>query len=378
MSMPAYASRESYLLIDELEEALASGGGRDCEKIMQRVADLFMAGSRRYSDQQIALFDDVLLRLSTEIEIKARAKLAHRLAWVNNAPPKLIRSLAFDDAIDVARPVLSFSPRLSDADLVENAKVKSQEHLYAIGRRLTLSEGITDVLVERGNDRVMRALARNTGAHFSEPGFGKLTDRAVNDCVLAFGIVQRENVPREYLIKLIETASANVRDVLEAANPEAIAAIRETIDEVAGALHQEARDASREHAAALRDVGRRFKSGDITEDNVRLPARSQNFEKTAVALAKLGPFPIELVERALLDEGGDMVLILAKAARCSWVTTKELLLMFAAKRSMSPDDLSAAYASFERLSPETAKRIVNFREERARLRAQANPPGAPG
>ena len=70
--MAAYASRESYLLIDELEEALASGESRDCEKIMQRVADLFMAGSRRYSDQQIALFDDVLLRLATEIEMKAR------------------------------------------------------------------------------------------------------------------------------------------------------------------------------------------------------------------------------------------------------------------------------------------------------------------
>ena len=82
---------ESYLLIDELEEALASGRGRDCEKIIQRVADLFMAGSRRYSDQQIALFDDVLLRLATEIEMKARAKLAQRLARVDNAPPKLIR-----------------------------------------------------------------------------------------------------------------------------------------------------------------------------------------------------------------------------------------------------------------------------------------------
>jgi uncharacterized protein (DUF2336 family) len=375
--MAAYANRESYLLIDELEEALASGNGRDCEKITQRVADLFMAGSRRYSDQQIALFDDVLLRLATEIEMKARAKLAQRMAWVDNAPPKLIRSLAFDEAIDVARPVLSFSPRLSDADLVENAKVKGQEHLYAIGRRLTLSEGVTDVLVERGNERVVRALARNTGAHFSAPGYDKLTARAVDDCVLAFGIVQRDDVPREYLIKLIETASANVREVLEAANPEAIAAIRETVDEVAGALHQEARDASREHAAALRDVGRRLKSGEITEDNVRAPARSQNFEKTVVALAKLGPFPIELVERALLDEGGDMVLILAKAARCSWPTTKELLLMFPANRSMSLGDLDAAYASFERLSPETARRIVNFREERARLRARANPAGAP-
>ena len=202
-----------------------------------------MAGSRRYSDDQVALFDDVLLRLAAEIELKARAKLAQRLAWVNNAPPRLIRSLAFDEAIDVARPVLSFSPRLSDADLVENAKVKSQDHLYAIGRRSTLSEGITDVLIERGNDRVVRALARNTGAHFSAPGYGKLTDRAIADSVLAFGIVQRGDIPRQYLIKLIETASANVREVLEAANPQAIAAIRETVDEVAGAMHQEAREA---------------------------------------------------------------------------------------------------------------------------------------
>src|SRR5215813_8371566 len=109
MSMPAYASRESYVLIDELEEALASGGGRDCEKMMQRVADLFMAGSRRYSDRQIALFDDVLLRLAAEIEMHARAKLALRLAYEDKAPPRLMRALAFDDAIDVARPVLSFS-----------------------------------------------------------------------------------------------------------------------------------------------------------------------------------------------------------------------------------------------------------------------------
>ena len=43
--MAAYASRESYLLIDELEEALASGDGRDCEKIMQRVADLLWGDS---------------------------------------------------------------------------------------------------------------------------------------------------------------------------------------------------------------------------------------------------------------------------------------------------------------------------------------------
>jgi uncharacterized protein (DUF2336 family) len=341
------AANESYLLIDELEETLASGNARDRGLMLARVADLFVAGAFRYSDQQIALFDDVLLRLSAEIEMKARAKLAQRLAYMDNAPPKLIRFFAFDDAIDVARPVLSFSPRLSDADLTENAASKGQDHLYAIGRRLELSEAITDVLVERGNDRVVRALARNAGAHFSPAGYGKLATRAVSDCVLAFGMVQRQDIPRQYLVKLIETASANVRAVLEATNPQAIAAIRDAVDEVAGAMRQQA------HA----------------------PARTEQLVKTAAALAKLGSFPVDLVERALLDEGADMVLILAKAARCSWVNAKELLLMFSAARALSPHDLKAASASFERLSPETAQRIVKFREQRAKLRAQTGAQG---
>jgi uncharacterized protein (DUF2336 family) len=85
----------------------SAGRRRDAKhrlKIIDRVTDLFAAGSRSYSDEQISLFDDVLRRLAADIEIKARAKLAHRLAVIDNAPPVLIRSLAFDDAIEVAEP----------------------------------------------------------------------------------------------------------------------------------------------------------------------------------------------------------------------------------------------------------------------------------
>jgi len=362
------AAAESCLLIDELEETLASGSGRDCERMLARVADLFMAGSRRYSDEQIALFDDVLLRLSAEIEMHARARLAQQLAYVDNAPPKLIRSLALDDEIDVARPVLARSARLSDADLLKTAASKGQEHLYAIGQRPELSEQVTDMLVDRGNDRVVRSLARNNGAHFSSLGYDKLADRARRDCVTAFRTVQRGDIPRQHLIKLIETASANVRDVLEAANPEASAAIREAVDQVAGAFQQEAREASREHAAAVRDADRRFKAAAVTEAHVLAPARARNFEETVVALAKLGRYPVDLVERALLDDGSDMILILAKAAGCSWRTAKELLLMFSTSRSLSKNDIDTAYASFERLNQQTARRIVDFRGQRIKQR----------
>jgi uncharacterized protein (DUF2336 family) len=358
-------------LIDELIRSVATGNAQQRLRVLQRVTDLFVAGSRRYSAQQIGLFDDVLQQLSAEVERKARAKLANRMASLETAPPKLVRALAFDNSIDVAGPVLTNSPLLCDEDLVENAATKSQNHLYAIAQRLKLSESVTDVLVKRGNRRVVRTVAGNPGARFSLAGFGKLTARARYDRKLTLTVGQRSDLPRQYFLKLLENASASVRAKLEAANPQAAAAIRNTIDEVATTMQHEVREASHEHAVAARDARRRFNAHPIAEVNVHAPAQAQEFEKTVVALAKLGRFPVDLVERALLDEGEDMVLLLARAAGCSWVTTRELLLMYAAKRQMQQDDLSKAFERFNRLSPETAQRVVRFHERRIKLRDQS-------
>src|SRR6185312_11366521 len=142
-------------LIDELNDAVAGGDHKRRLRIMLRISDLFAVGSRTYSGDQIAVFDDVLQELATDIEVEARAELARRLAGIDSAPPQIVRSLAFDDAIEVAGPVLAKSEQLSDDDLVENAGTKSQAHLFAISQRLKLSEAVTDVLVERGDRRVV-------------------------------------------------------------------------------------------------------------------------------------------------------------------------------------------------------------------------------
>ena len=78
---------ESHSLIDELIGTVATGNAKQRLRMLQRITDLFVAGSRGYSSQQIALFDDVLQRLAADIEVKARARLAHRLATVEARPP---------------------------------------------------------------------------------------------------------------------------------------------------------------------------------------------------------------------------------------------------------------------------------------------------
>src|SRR5437773_2222962 len=149
-SQETNAPAESRSVLDALISPIAAATTKHRLKVIDRIADLFAAGSRNYSHEQIALFDDVLNRLCADIEVKARAKLAQRLVGMEIAPPKLIRSLSFDNMIEVAGPVLVHSEQLSDDDLVENATTKSQDHLFAIAQRLKLSEVVTDVLVERG------------------------------------------------------------------------------------------------------------------------------------------------------------------------------------------------------------------------------------
>ena len=365
------AFAQSSSLLDELISSVATGGGKQRLRILQRIADLFAAGSRNYSHEQIALFDDVLQKLSADIEVKARAQLAHHLVSINTAPPRLIRTLAFDNAIDVAGPVLIHSQQLSDEDLIENATTKSQDHLFAIAQRLKLSEAVTDVLVERGDQRVVHKVVKNKGARFSLAGYGNLTTRARYDRKLTLALGERSDLPRQYFLKLLEAASSTVRAKLEAANPQAAVAIRDTVDDVATTMQREVRKGSSGHAAAVREAKRRFNVRPITEASVHGPAHAQEFEKTAVALARLGLLPIDLVERALLDEGEDMVLLLAKAAGCSWTTARELLDMYAANRSLTPDDISLAFERYKKLSQQTARNIVSFYERRLKLRTQA-------
>lgn len=365
---------ENPSLIDELNKAVASGGEKQRARILERVTDLFAVGSRGYSSEQVALFDDVLQGLCADIEVKARARLAHRIARINNSPPKLVRALAFDDAIEVAEPVLMHSQQLTDADLVENATTKSQKHLFAIAHRLTLSESITDVLVERGDRRVVNRVAINRGARFSPAGYGTLTIRARDDEQLSLALVQRVDLPRQYFLKLLETASASVRQALEATNPQAAAEIRATIDDVATAMQHEVRKTSDQYANTMRDAKRSFNTSAFTEANIQNPAHGQEFDRTVAALSKLGGFPVDLVERALLDKGDDLILILAKAADCSWATVKELLQMYVAERNLTSDDLARASKRYEKLTQETARDIINFYERRIKHRAHRNTP----
>jgi uncharacterized protein (DUF2336 family) len=347
-------------LIDELEAALTSGTNSRRIEMLTRITDLFVGGAARYSEEQIGVFDDVMVRLVSTIEAKARAKLAHRLAPIANAPSSVIHLLAFDDDIGVAQPVLEQSERLEDPALVANANTKSQRHLFAISQRRSLSEAVTDVLVQRGDREVVQSVVKNAGARFSDAGFRILVNRSAGDDDLATIVGMRSDIPRPHFLVLLEKASSAVRARLAAENPQASAAIDDVVAEVVGGIRDDARNSSPDFAAAQAAVERQNRLRRIGEAEIYQYARDRKFEETAIALSLLCDTPIDVVERALLDPGAEIVLILAKVAGLSSTTTKAILLLRAADRGMSAKDLDQALTSFNRLQPDTARRVLSF------------------
>src|ERR1700761_2633576 len=61
-------------LLEELEGALASGDAGRRRDILAPVPHLFLNAADRYSEDQVDVFGDVMARLVTTIEAKARAK----------------------------------------------------------------------------------------------------------------------------------------------------------------------------------------------------------------------------------------------------------------------------------------------------------------
>src|ERR1700737_1113844 len=217
-----------------LDDAVLRGTPASRMRAMQQTADLLIAG--RYSDDEIWTFGEVMGRLADEIEVAARAQLARRLARFNKAPINIIHKLAFDDSIDVAGPVLQESERLEAYALVANVCTKGQPHLLAISKRKSIEEKVTDVLVKRGNQEVVHAVANNDGARFSDLGFLHMVTRAEGDSILAEQLGLREDIPRHVFQQLIAKASDDVKKRLERERPTMLDQIQTSVTDVAGAL----------------------------------------------------------------------------------------------------------------------------------------------
>jgi uncharacterized protein (DUF2336 family) len=347
-------------LIQELDSSIAHSTDQRKSVMLRHLTDLFLVGSDQYSDDEIDLIDDVFVRLVATIEQSSRALLSIRLGPVAIAPPKILRVLACDDAIDVASPILTQAENLDSETLIECARTKNQEHLLAISRRKVLPEVLTEVLVERGDQQVVLSTAKNKGAKFSVKGFDTLIRRSRGDDALSTCVGLRPDLPPQLFDRLLTAASAKVRATLEAEREYAKSDIGRVVDEVTSRIETVVATQPLSYAAAQVLVESIHRAGLLTAGKLQEFASNGRFEETVAALSLMSNLPTAAIEQDMRDTNSQSLIVLARAIGLSWETTRSIMTLAAKRYRHSLNSVDGAMPAFHRLRQSTAQQILDF------------------
>ena len=347
-------------LIGELESALSSGSSEKRVDMLRRITGLFLNETDHLNEQQIGVFDDILVHLIQRIETKALVQLGTSLAPINNAPSEVIRHLSRHDEIEVAGPVLTQSSRLSEKDLIEVARSKGQGHLLAMSQRASLPETVTDELVKRGDRNVHHALAKNAEARFSQFGYATLVKKSENDDFLTEKLGLRLDIPLQLLKQLLLRATDLVRSrLLAAASPENQDKIQSALASVVDEVSREAA-VPRDFARANGKVYELNRQGKLNEQVLAEFAREHQYEEMTATIALFCGTKSEVIEGLLKNASHEGLIVACKAAKISWATAQLVLQARFSQHSLSENELAEARNGFLELSQGSAQRTMRF------------------
>jgi uncharacterized protein (DUF2336 family) len=348
----------SAALIAELDAVDGRSPERRAE-ILRQVTSLFLCDAHRLSENQIAVFDDVLVRLIERADAPTLVPLSINLGQASSAPRKAIRQLAFHQDASVAAPVLRRSVRLSDKDLVEIAGTCGQQHLLAICGRQTIHESVSDPLVKRGEQAVHMALVQNLGARFSEAGCKALVEKARGDCQLAEKLVRRSDVPPglrgELVAKLDDARMRYLQSVPPSMRDKIHSTIATTAKQIEDRVPQPVQ--YKEAQAKIAEISR---TGRLNDSTVNRFAVSREYENVVAALSFLAEVPIEVIAPLVKSAELDGLIVACKAARLNWSTTSMIVLNRPGCAAITKQELEAGKAVFDALSLSVAQRTIRF------------------
>jgi uncharacterized protein (DUF2336 family) len=347
-------------LISELESVVKRGSAHRRVQILQQITGQFLSGVDRLNEQHIGVYDDIFVRLMECSGTEILARLSCALADLASAPKHAIRNLAIHEDAAVAGPVLLKSASISEADLIEIAGTRGQQHLLAIARRKTLSETLTDVLVLRGDTQVCRALAKNDGARFSRRGLSKLIDAAARDDEVAESLVLRSDTTSETICGLVSnTTSAVHARLLKVVSPGTRGTIEIAIESVAaraGAKKPEPVDYSEAKSIALS----LHNAGKLNDSSINRFAVRGEQTKLIAALSLLADVSIHTVEELVRENDACGLVIACRASRLNWQTTLAVIRNRKGAQPVSQRAIEQYKDVFESLFLSTAQRTIRY------------------
>jgi uncharacterized protein (DUF2336 family) len=339
-------------------------------RLVQVVGDLFFDEHDVLNERERSLMTDILRQLIHDVEMSVRKALADRLADHEDAPHELITTLA-NDQIEVAHNILLNSQVLQDIELIEIIQHRTFEHQLAIAMRKSVSEAVSDALVETGNTKVIQRLIENPAAKIAPNTMEYLVGESKGKEAYQKPLLDRPDLSPHLAKRMYWWVSAALRKhIIEhyKVDPtELDQKIEETIKDIlgepvqmpsggVGKIDDRALDQANQLAMKLKE------KNSITPQLLLQTLRRgevQMFEGLFSQLTGLRP---TLVRRLVFEPGGEGLAIACKAVEMSKPDFGSIFLMSRSARPgdkvVDPTEVARVMKFFDRIQRLTAQKVV--------------------
>lgn len=320
-------------------------------KLLNAVTDLFLLDAEP-SEGSKDHYGEIALRSLPHLDADGRRQYADNVAATETLPHRVAVSLANDADAGVARLVLKLSPVLTDTDLAAIAISQTQAHLVAIAERTRLSEGVTDILVERGDSAVLRTVSGNEGAQFSDRGFDRLLQRGGDDVAVSEALARRSDLSPQ-------RAERVLRIVEQMADPNA-----ETGSHQTAAMARQARQQRREVRLLIADLQAGTRSlGEVVD----MLAEEDRAFHLAQVIATSAEITNEQALRVLMQRDVSGIAVVARTLGLGKDSFQAMLKLRGRRLYFKAKDIEDDLKAYEELDMPTAERTMRFLRLKTKL-----------
>lgn len=339
--------------------SLASERAQDKRvELLRRIAAAYATHAEPALTAELYLFNEVVSKLFDKIAGPDRVAAATTLAAMPRLPDPLVRKLASDADIDVARPLIRDYKAVPEGVLVDVARGGSQDHLRAIAARDEVPPPVSEVVAARGDASVVRILAGNSGARFSDAGMRRLIARAKHDLDLQALLVDRNDLSLAAVERLLPIITEELARRL--CGKVAVVNEAAVMPHLALWLDDRTRNAERTRTFIIG-----LRNGDLQPSDVfrELFAQGRLYDASAV-LASLLNLGCDYTFGVVAGRSLQSVVLLMRAALLPWSVVDGFLKLRRAKPELFHDGSAPTRTDYLKLDAGAAQRVVRFAKVR--------------
>jgi uncharacterized protein (DUF2336 family) len=295
------AAGATFLSQSDVARLLSDDSEASRVEVLEKVSTHYNTSNFGEREREVA--EQIFRLMMKDATLTVRETLARRIAQNPDVPRDIVLHLACDVSA-VSVPILSASTVLSDADLVQLVESSRElSKLMAIAARTTVSERVSDALVDTQYPEVIGTLLGNEGAAIHAQTLSHIVDVFGSERAMVKKMAGRANLPLTIVEKLLHLASAGVAEDLRARYPqtqnnltENTHAVRE--DVLLAMIDHDLSNDNHEHLVAQME-----QEGRLSISVVMNALCRGHLSFFRAAIAKLAGIPTRNATRLLADKG---------------------------------------------------------------------------